>query len=67
MIETDADCGVQHSAWRNAALPPEVLSTLLPGDHSAEAAAQTPSIPMSHVPNDRPVRDPGQKGETEPH
>ncbi|MEV1042567.1 hypothetical protein PXH67_02690 [Streptomyces sp. P8-A8] len=47
MIETDADRGVQHSAWRNAALPPEVLSTLSPDDHSAEAAAQNPSIPMT--------------------
>ncbi|MFF1348070.1 hypothetical protein ACFVZJ_19195 [Streptomyces sp. NPDC058322] len=47
MIETDADRGAQHSAWRKPALPPEVLSTRLPDDHSAEAAAQNPSIPMT--------------------
>ncbi|MDV9194198.1 hypothetical protein [Streptomyces sp. Wh19] len=71
----DADHGVRHSAWRHPALPPEVLTTLLLDEHSAEVAAQNPSIPMTamhrmiglSVACPWSVRDARQRGETDPH
>ncbi|WP_406016130.1 hypothetical protein OG520_37685 [Streptomyces sp. NBC_00984] len=43
----DADHSVQHSARQNPALPSDVLISLLLDEHSAEDAAQNPSIPTA--------------------
>ncbi|MCX4734306.1 hypothetical protein [Streptomyces sp. NBC_01363] len=43
----DAGHSVQHSARQNPALPSDVLVSLLLDEHSAEDAAQNPSIPTA--------------------
>ncbi|MFD7493626.1 hypothetical protein ACFV8T_14620 [Streptomyces sp. NPDC059832] len=43
----DAERSVQHSARQNPALPSDVLISLLLDEHSAEEAAQNPSIPTA--------------------
>ncbi|MFD0342394.1 hypothetical protein ACFVH0_27595 [Streptomyces sp. NPDC127117] len=46
-LAADSDHGVRCSAWKNPALPPEALITLLLDEHSAESAAENPSIPVA--------------------
>lgn len=43
----DPERGVCHSAWRNSALPAEVIVSLLVDERSAEEAARNPAIPAS--------------------